>query len=101
MLHLAINETEPKPRRGRQYEKPGADVELRVDQTPERKLSRAPVGLATSIMRALYDLEPTPPSVLAERMDMTKGLSANLRKGWYPKDRLSRRKASRTGALTA
>jgi DNA-binding MarR family transcriptional regulator len=29
-------------------------------------------------MRALYDLEPTPPSVLAEKMGMTKGAISKL-----------------------
>ncbi|MCX7306092.1 MAG: MarR family transcriptional regulator [Hyphomicrobiales bacterium] len=44
-----------------------------------RKVSDEGVTVAEwSFMRALYDLEPTPPSVLAERMGMTKGAISKL-----------------------
>ncbi|MCX5496376.1 MarR family winged helix-turn-helix transcriptional regulator [Kaistia dalseonensis] len=44
-----------------------------------RKVSGEDVTVAEwSFMRALYDCEPTPPSVLAERMGMTKGAISKL-----------------------
>ncbi|MGC4024443.1 MAG: MarR family winged helix-turn-helix transcriptional regulator [Mesorhizobium sp.] len=44
-----------------------------------RKVSGEDVTVAEwSFMRALCDLEPTPPSVLAERMGMTKGAISKL-----------------------
>jgi DNA-binding MarR family transcriptional regulator len=50
-----------------------------VSQEFARKVSGEHVTVAEwSFMRALYDLEPTPPSVLAERMGMTKGAISKL-----------------------
>ncbi|MBZ9939338.1 MarR family transcriptional regulator [Mesorhizobium sp. BR1-1-16] len=50
-----------------------------VSQAFARKVSGADVTVAEwSFMRALYDLDPTPPSVLAERMGMTKGAISKL-----------------------
>lgn len=50
-----------------------------VSQEFSRKVSGEDVTVAEwSFMRALYDLEPTPPSVLAERMGMTKGAISKL-----------------------
>ena len=50
-----------------------------VSQEFARKVSGEDVTVAEwSFMRALYDLEPTPPSVLAERMGMTKGAISKL-----------------------
>jgi len=50
-----------------------------VSQEFARKVASEDVTVAEwSFMRALYDLEPTPPSVLAERMGMTKGAISKL-----------------------
>ena len=50
-----------------------------VSQEFARKVSGEDVTVAEwSFMRALYDREPTPPSVLAERMGMTKGAISKL-----------------------
>ncbi len=50
-----------------------------VSQEFARKVSGEDVTVAEwSFMRALYDLDPTPPSVLAERMGMTKGAISKL-----------------------
>ncbi len=50
-----------------------------VSQEFARKVSGEDVTVAEwSFMRALYDLEPTPPSVLAESMGMTKGAISKL-----------------------
>ncbi|CAN5393329.1 hypothetical protein BH10PSE11_BH10PSE11_00040 [soil metagenome] len=50
-----------------------------VSQEFARKVSGQDVTVAEwSFMRALYDLAPTPPSVLAERMGMTKGAISKL-----------------------
>lgn len=50
-----------------------------VSQEFARKVSGKAVTVAEwSFMRALYDLEPTPPSVLAEKMGMTKGAISKL-----------------------
>ncbi len=50
-----------------------------VSQEFARKVSGEDVTVAEwSFMRALHDLEPTPPSVLAERMGMTKGAISKL-----------------------
>jgi DNA-binding MarR family transcriptional regulator len=50
-----------------------------VSQEFARKVSDEDVTVAEwSFMRALYDLEPTPPSVLAEKMGMTKGAISKL-----------------------
>ncbi|TCL63230.1 MarR family transcriptional regulator [Rhizobium sp. BK251] len=50
-----------------------------VSQEFARKVAGEDVTVAEwSFMRALYDLEPTPPSVLAERMGMTKGAISKL-----------------------
>jgi DNA-binding MarR family transcriptional regulator len=50
-----------------------------VSQEFARKVSGEDVTVAEwSFMRALYGLEPTPPSVLAERMGMTKGAISKL-----------------------
>lgn len=50
-----------------------------VSQEFARKVSGVDVTVAEwSFMRALYDLEPVPPSVLAERMGMTKGAISKL-----------------------
>lgn len=50
-----------------------------VSQEFARKVSGEDVTVAEwSFMRALCDLEPTPPSVLAERMAMTKGAISKL-----------------------
>ena len=50
-----------------------------VSQEFARKVSGEDVTVAEwAFMRALYDLEPTPPSVLAERMGMTKGAISKL-----------------------
>lgn len=50
-----------------------------VSQEFARKVSGEDVTVAEwSFMRALYDLEPTPPSVLAEKMGMTKGAISKL-----------------------
>lgn len=50
-----------------------------VSQEFARKVSGEGVTVAEwSFMRALYELEPTPPSVLAERMGMTKGAISKL-----------------------
>lgn len=50
-----------------------------VSQEFARKVSGEDVTVAEwSFMRALYDLEPTPPSVLAETMGMTKGAISKL-----------------------
>lgn len=50
-----------------------------VSQEFARKVSGEDVTVAEwSFMRALYDMEPTPPSVLAERMGMTKGAISKL-----------------------
>lgn len=50
-----------------------------VSQEFARKVSGEDVTVAEwTFMRALYDLEPTPPSVLAERMGMTKGAISKL-----------------------
>lgn len=50
-----------------------------VSQEFARKVSGENVTVAEwSFMRALYDREPTPPSVLAERMGMTKGAISKL-----------------------
>ncbi len=50
-----------------------------VSQEFARKVSAEDVTVAEwSFMRALYDLEPTPPSHLAERMGMTKGAISKL-----------------------
>ena len=44
-----------------------------------RKMSGEDVTVAEwSFMRVLYDLQPTPPSVLADRMGMTKGAISKL-----------------------
>ncbi|WP_245404678.1 MarR family winged helix-turn-helix transcriptional regulator [Ancylobacter gelatini] len=44
-----------------------------------RKVAREDVTVAEwSFMRVLYDLTPTPPSVLAEKMGMTKGAISKL-----------------------
>lgn len=58
-----------------------------VSQEFARKVSDEDVTVAEwSFMRALYDLEPTSPSVLAERMGMTKGAISKLA------ERLTRKK---------
>lgn len=50
-----------------------------VSQEFARKVSREDVTVAEwSFMRALYDFEQTAPSVLAERMGMTKGAISKL-----------------------
>ena len=50
-----------------------------VSQEFARKVSGEDVTVAEwAFMRALYDLEPTPPSVLAEKMGMTKGAISKL-----------------------
>ena len=50
-----------------------------VSQEFARKVSGEDVTVAEwSFMRALYEREPTPPSVLAERMGMTKGAISKL-----------------------
>ncbi len=50
-----------------------------VSQEFARKVSGEDVTVAEwSFMRALYDLEPTPPSVLAGGMGMTKGAISKL-----------------------
>lgn len=50
-----------------------------VSKEFSRKVSGEDVTVAEwSFMRSLYDLEPTPPSVLAERMAMTKGAISKL-----------------------
>jgi DNA-binding MarR family transcriptional regulator len=50
-----------------------------VSQEFARKVSGEDVTVAEwAFMRALYDLEPTPPSILAERMGMTKGAISKL-----------------------
>jgi DNA-binding MarR family transcriptional regulator len=50
-----------------------------VSQDFARKVSGEDVTVAEwSFMRALYDFEPTPPSVLAEKMGMTKGAISKL-----------------------
>ncbi|AZI35859.1 putative MarR family transcriptional regulator [Caenibius tardaugens NBRC 16725] len=50
-----------------------------VSQEFARKVSGEDVTVAEwTLMRALYDLEPTSPSVLAERMGMTKGAISKL-----------------------
>ncbi|GGJ44942.1 MarR family winged helix-turn-helix transcriptional regulator [Neoroseomonas lacus] len=50
-----------------------------VSQEFARKVSGEDVTVAEwSFMRALYEVEPTPPSVLAERMGMTKGAISKL-----------------------
>ncbi|MBW9113322.1 MarR family transcriptional regulator [Rhizobium cauense] len=50
-----------------------------VSQEFARKVSGEDVTVAEwSFMRTLYDLEPTPPSVLAENMGMTKGAISKL-----------------------
>ncbi|TCL62233.1 MarR family transcriptional regulator [Rhizobium sp. BK251] len=50
-----------------------------VSQEFARKVAGEDVTVAEwSFMRGLYDLEPTPPSVLAERMGMTKGAISKL-----------------------
>jgi DNA-binding MarR family transcriptional regulator len=50
-----------------------------VSQEFARKASGEDVTVAEwSFMRALYDCEPTPPSVLAVRMGMTKGAISKL-----------------------
>ena len=50
-----------------------------VSQEFARKVSGEEVTVAEwSFMRALYDCEPTPPSVLAEKMGMTKGAISKL-----------------------
>ncbi|EAQ34271.1 putative transcriptional regulator (MarR family protein) [Nitrobacter sp. Nb-311A] len=50
-----------------------------VSQEFARKVSSEDVTVAEwTFMRALYDLEPTPPSALAERMGMTKGAISKL-----------------------
>jgi len=50
-----------------------------VSQEFARKVAGQDVTVAEwSFMRALYDLEPVPPSVLAEKMGMTKGAISKL-----------------------
>lgn len=50
-----------------------------VSQEFARKVSGEDVTVAEwSFMRALYNQEPTPPSVLADRMGMTKGAISKL-----------------------
>lgn len=50
-----------------------------VSQEFARKVSGEGVTVAEwSFMRALYDLQPTPPSMLAESMGMTKGAISKL-----------------------
>ncbi|MCX5580250.1 MarR family winged helix-turn-helix transcriptional regulator [Kaistia terrae] len=50
-----------------------------VSQEFARKVSGEDVTVAEwSFMRILYDLEPTPPSILAEKMGMTKGAISKL-----------------------
>lgn len=50
-----------------------------VSQEFARKVSTEDVTVAEwSFMRALYDFEQTPPSVLSERMGMTKGAISKL-----------------------
>jgi DNA-binding MarR family transcriptional regulator len=50
-----------------------------VSQEFARKVSAEDVTVAEwAFMRALYDLEPTPPSVLAEKIGMTKGAISKL-----------------------
>jgi DNA-binding MarR family transcriptional regulator len=50
-----------------------------VSQEFARKIYDESVTVAEwSFMRALYELEPTPPSALAERMGMTKGAISKL-----------------------
>lgn len=62
-----------------------------VSQEFARKVSGEDVTVAEwSFMRALYDLEPTPPSVLAERMGMTKGAISKLAERLKAKGLVSR-----------
>lgn len=50
-----------------------------VSQEFARKVAGEDVTVAEwAFMRALFDLEPTPPSALAERMGMTKGAISKL-----------------------
>lgn len=66
-----------------------------VSQEFARKVSGEDVTVAEwAFLRALYDLEPTPPSVLAERMGMTKGAISKLGERLVAK-RLVERKESR------
>lgn len=62
-----------------------------VSQEFARKVSGEDVTVAEwSFMRALYDLEPAPPSVLAERMGMTKGAISKLAERLVAKGLLQR-----------
>lgn len=50
-----------------------------ISQEFARKVSREDVTVAEwSFMRALYDSEPMPPSILAEKMGMTRGAISKL-----------------------
>jgi DNA-binding MarR family transcriptional regulator len=62
-----------------------------VSQEFARKVSGENVTVAEwSFMRALYNLEPTPPSVLAERMGMTKGAISKLAERLVAKELVER-----------
>lgn len=62
-----------------------------VSQEFARKVSGEDVTVAEwSFMRALYNLEPTPPSVLAERMGMTKGAISKLAERLVAKELVER-----------
>lgn len=67
-----------------------------VSQEFARKVLGEDVTVAEwSFMRALYDLEPTPPSVLAERMGMTKGAISKLAERLVAKGLVERAESQR------
>jgi len=78
-----------------------------VSQEFARKVSGEDVTVAEwAFMRALYDLKPTPPSVLAERMGMTKGAISKLgerlvAKGLVEREESQQDKRGHTLTLTA
>jgi len=78
-----------------------------VSQEFARKVSGEDVTVAEwAFMRALYDLEPTPPSVLAERMGMTKGAISKLgerlvAKGLVEREESQQDKRAHSLSLTA
>nr|RAV90318.1 MarR family transcriptional regulator [Aerococcus mictus] len=62
-----------------------------VSQEFARKVSGEDVTVAEwAFLRALYDLEPTPPSVLAERMGLTKGAISKLAERLVAKELVER-----------
>lgn len=75
-----------------------------VSQEFARKVSGEDVTIAEwSFMRALHDLEPTPPSVLAEKMGMTKGAISKLAERLLEKgliDRAESREDKRAHSLS-